>query len=192
MKKYLILVAFSFLLAATYAQDLKQRDSFKNEGLFGIVKAGFGVPLSVERQNGDSSTEDSGSKSSVFSLNAIGGYYIIPELSVGLGFGLDGLHNPSANTFPIYGDVRYYVKQEGNTWYGLLNYGRNLKLSDGFKKGELIRLGIGYKFFTGKTCWVADMHYGQYDVSLDGVAIRKTQHSYSYKRVIGFSVGIMF
>lgn len=187
-----LIVILSFCANAIYAQNLKSKDPFKNEEIFGIVKFGFGLPLSIEHQHGSVTDEIVSSKASVFSLNVIGGYYLVPELSIGIGLGLDGLHYPSSNTLPIYADFRYYVKDEGNSWYGVLDYGRNLKLSDAFRKGELIRIGVGYKFFTKGVCWVADMHYGQYDVSINGEPIRKTQYSYSYKRVLGFSVGIMF
>lgn len=193
MKKLiLMMIPLCIFFAQVSAQDRLKKDIYKNEGLFGIVKLGFGQPLLVDYQQGHETTEVGSSNSSVYSLNVIGGYYIVPELSVGLGFGLDGLHNPSANTFPLYADLRYYSKDEGNSWYGLFDYGRTLKLSDGFKKGEMIRIGVGYKFFTGKVCWVTDVTYGQYDVSIDGVAIRKTQNSYSYKKVIGFSIGLQF
>ncbi len=193
MKKVsLITIVLCFCLAQGYAQNVNKKDVYKNEGLFGILKVGLGQPLSVDYEHGRVTDEVGSSKTAIYSLNAIGGYYIVPEFSIGLGLGLDGLHNPTANTFPIYADLRYYVKDEGNSWYGLFDYGRTLKLSDGFKKSEVIRLGIGYKFFTGKMCWVADITYGQHNISIDGVAIRKTQNSYSYKRVIGFSVGLQF
>ncbi len=193
MKKLILMMIFlSVCLAQVFAQDTQKRDVYKNEGVFGIVKLGFGQPLSVDYEYKNKITEVGSSKSSVYSLNVIGGYYIVPEFSVGLGFGLDGLHNPSANTFPIYADLRYYSKDEGNSWYGLFDYGRTLKLSDSFKKGEMIRVGVGYKFFTGKVCWVTDLTYGHYDVSIDGVAIRKTQNLYTYKRVIGLSIGLQF
>lgn len=186
------ILLFSLISIELFSQDLKGEDTYKNENFFGIVKASLALPISVEYEN-DHATEKIGSlKSSILSLNAIGGYYLIPELSLGLGFGLDGFHNPTANTFPIYGDLRYYVKDEGDTWYGLLNYGKNLKLNDSFKKGELIRIGVGYKFFIGKVCWVADMHYGQYDISLDNKSIRESQKTYSFRQTLGFSIGIMF
>lgn len=188
----ILIFFFSVLLGGLNAQDLNRKDVFKNEGLFAIVKTGFGVPLNVEWQDGIETTKIGNSKSSLYFLDVIGGYYLIPELSLGIGVGLEGFHNPSSNTFPLYGDIRYYSEVEGNSWYASLSYGRNLELNNTFRKGELIRLGLGYKFFTGKVCWLADMHYGQYDVSLDGERIRKTQHSYSYRQTLGFSIGLMF
>lgn len=192
MKNYILTLLSILCVTAIYAQNLKSKDPYKNENFFGIVKFGIGLPLSVEHQQGHISKELGSSKTSVYSLNAIGGWVIVPEFSVGLGLGLDGFHSPSSNTFPLYLDLRYYTKDEGNTWYGLLDYGRGLKLNDTFRKGELIRIGVGYKFFTGNVCWLADMHYGQYDVSLDGEPIRKTQYLYSYKKALGFSIGILF
>lgn len=191
MKKY-ILIIVTLLGTMCYAQDFGKGSIAKKKKLFGLVKIGYAKPLELDLQRRGETVDISNSKAEIFSLNVVGGYYIMPKLSIGLGAGLDGLHMPSSNTFPLYGDIRYYMEEQGNSFYGVLNYGKTLRLSENFRNGNMFRIGFGYKFYTGKVCWIAAINYGKYTLSLDKNPPRKSVAKYTYGQVLGLSLGILF
>lgn len=174
MKKIVIILTSLLISVAVHAQNhLTKLD--KNTGLFGIVEASFiknySLIHSISGQNASDTHLDAG-QSVAYSLNVMMGYYVIPKrLSLGLGFGLDGYHVPDMNTAPLYGDLRYYLKSARKTPFVYLDYGGLVKLGDAFHKGQMLRIGAGYKFFVSKKlCMTTDLNFNFKSVSNTDVA----------------------
>ncbi|NJO01616.1 MAG: hypothetical protein HC880_07940 [Bacteroidia bacterium] len=81
----------------------------------------------------------------VVRVRTIFGRFLNPHLSIGLGAGLDGIHNPGFNTLPIFIDSRYYFSDAPQTPFLFLDLGYSVKLLDTFEQGVFTNFGIGYK-----------------------------------------------
>jgi hypothetical protein len=95
-----------------------------------------------------SSSQVDVSEARVNSLQTITGFYLNPNYSLGFGIGLDGYSNPDHNTMPVFLDLRAYLYDEKNTAFFLFNIGSTINAGDLFRRGGLIELGIGYKYYT--------------------------------------------
>lgn len=187
----------SILLAATVvcrAQTNVNKNGDKNTGLFGIIQGSyiknFNAYEETNVQNTDVNTNLNTKLSNAYSLNLVVGYYVIPKrLSAGLGFGLDGYNNPNANTAPLYGDVRFYFTSERNIPYVYANYGGLLQLGQGFHKGQVARIGAGYKFFVSKKlCMTADVSFVAKSISYTNEPVLRSKDALFIKGV-GFTLG---
>jgi len=79
-------------------------------------------------------------------LRTIFGYFITPKISAGVGFGLDGYHDPfDYNTAPLFLDVRGYLKDEPKTPFVFLNLGKSLAISEIHETGFFASIGVGYQ-----------------------------------------------
>jgi hypothetical protein len=113
---------------------------------------------------------------------------ILGRLSAGLGFGLDGYHNPDMNTAPLFGDVRFYFTSERSIPFVYVDYGGLVKLGEAFHKGQTARLGVGYKFFvTKKLCITADASVSSKYISFTNQAVNS--RNAMYVKSIAFTVG---
>lgn len=83
------------------------------------------------------------------SLRALVGYYINPKMAIGLGFGLDGLAQPTWNTAPLFLNGKYWLWQRENGLYADVNLGALLPMSILFDPGVHADAGIGYKLKWG-------------------------------------------
>lgn len=137
MKKILLLI-FLFLGINLYSQE--------NRKLWGAFEVGYGITLS---DNGDLFDVNFGNNNKMYisSLRAIIGYYIMPELSLGLGIGLNSYTKPGLNTLPIWLDVRYHpflnkkFQINGDIGYAMAT-------SENYLDGKLIAdLSFGYELF---------------------------------------------
>jgi hypothetical protein len=72
-------------------------------------------------------------------------YLISPNLSLGIGTGLEGYHSPNHNTLPLYIDARGYLKNKINTPFAFINLGKSLKLGPEFQTGTTGSINIGYR-----------------------------------------------
>ncbi|NDV82447.1 hypothetical protein [Bacteroides sp. 51] len=140
MKKILLLI---FLFTAPY---LSSQDSKK---LWGGIEIGYGISLS---DDGDSYNTSYGSenKMAISSIRGVIGYYIIPELSLGAGVGLNSYTKPGVNILPVWFDIRYHpftnkkIQLNGDLGYTVVT-------SESKQKGKLLTdLSIGYKLFNFK------------------------------------------
>ena len=91
-------IAFCVLFAANIHA---QNDEFRNKGLFNITQVGFELVNHAELDGISLPVDDAGATS----IRTITGYFILPHLSAGVGFGLDRHNNPGANTVPLFLDV---------------------------------------------------------------------------------------
>lgn len=185
------------LLIALASQAQSQmkitKDPDNNIGLFGIIQASYIKNYKASfRQiepGSDKTTNLDTKNSNTYSLNMIVGYFILPKrLSLGMGFGLDGYHNPNANTAPLYGDLRFYLTSGRNIPYLYIDYGYLVKLGVDFHKGQVGRIGVGYKFFVSKKlCMTADVSFTAKSVSYTNDAVRP--HNALNIKGIGFTLG---
>lgn len=149
-KKVLILslYLFSFMLNSK-SQSTNQN---KNRGFFNITKLSL---HSVHRVDEDYSEPGVGgfrlnrreSNSMAFGIQTINGWFLFPYLSAGIGIGYDYYNSPEFHTFPVYLDLRAYFSDSGNGFYLNLDAGTLLNFDKRYSKGQVVNLGLGYKFF---------------------------------------------
>jgi hypothetical protein len=194
MKKALLILSVMMMAAVVQAQNPENnvKDPDKNTGLFGVIQGSYIKNYSVIRSISgqySSDTELDASQSKALSLNVLMGYYVIPKrLSLGLGFGLDGYSNPGMNTAPLYGDLRFYMTSERNIPFVYLDYGGLVKFGETFHKGQLLKLGTGYKFFvSNKLCMTADIGFAFKSVSYTDQAI--SPKDAVFVKGVAFTVG---
>ena len=82
-------------------------------------------------------------------MRFIAGHYITSQLSVGLGAGFDGYHDPNSNTIPLFIDARGYLKNARNTPFASVNLGYAVAITDSFEQGLLGNFNVGYKIYLG-------------------------------------------
>lgn len=169
------------------AQDFKYENSGRKNHWFFATEAAFKIPMKVENTYYGRKTSEKNSRSRGLSLNATGGYFLLNQLSVGAGLGLNRFNSPGMNGFPVYGDVRFYSTESGDGFYALLDAGAYLRLNDGFPKGSFARLGLGYKFRVIGVDWLAGATYEYHHFK-----IKDADTTYDFPQTIGLSIGVMF
>lgn len=153
---------FTLFLVGTVAQSQDDK-----KGFFNLTRLGYHNITSVERSVatsglGTTATDLPTSGSYVGSLNNITGYFITNRLSLGLGFGLDGMHNPNLNSLPVFLDVRGYLAKSDNSLYGYLNVGPNIDpgiKNAVFQTGATVNLGVGYQLEISDQLFQIDLAY---------------------------------
>jgi len=197
MKRTIVILSILFMGAVSQAQEQKNMIiSNRNTGLFGILQASYIKNYNAYRiisgSDGVQKINLKTTGSNTYSLNAIFGYFVIPKrLSIGVGFGLDGYHNPDINTAPLYGDIRFYFTSERNIPYIYVDYGGLIQLGQEFHKGQVGRIGIGYKFFVSKKlCLVADVSFAAKSISYSNDPVLKSDDAVFIKG-IGFTLGFL-
>lgn len=134
----LILLLVNFLGAKGQDPDIAKTGNF-----FVIVQAGYNIGVSNIKINNNASLKNN---VRMYRIRAIAGYFVTPRLSLGLGAGLDGFHEPSYNTMPATADVRYFFGTSPNHPFVNLNTGYSIKVGENFKSGLYEGLSIGYIF----------------------------------------------
>lgn len=181
------------------SSNAANKDEKKNKGLYSVVELGGykGVKLTTDLPF---TTDNSHTKS----LRLILGYFINPYVSGGIGFGADRYENPGANTFPLFIDIRGYLKNTRNTPFIFIDAGKTIVFaSQAQEGGNLVDTGIGYKFFIGKkTCLVAKTGYNYFHnkewvwMSTDYQSFDPSPDTYRWfylkRESITFSIGLMF
>lgn len=143
--KHVFLILFLCVYSLSL-QGQKKQQVKKNQGIFNITEIGYlpgsgNINYDVYTVTNDART---------YRLRSIFGYFINPHLSVGVGIGLDGYHEPDHNTMPLFIECRGYLKDQRNTFYGFLDLGKSLGVNETFRSGLFLNSGVGYKFFLTK------------------------------------------
>ncbi len=157
MKKAIIFSLYICLISGIssliYAQDEK-----RNKGFFGAIEAGYLKSLSADGDYISYPSEEW--KLYGKSIRFYFGYFINAHFSAGIGLGADRYEKPGANTFPLFIDLRGYLKDSKNTPFLFFDAGNSLKFSEAQEKGFLLDTGLGYKFFVSKRfCLLGSVGY---------------------------------
>jgi hypothetical protein len=158
---FVLLTTISSLKAQTqFDQD---RDPKKNSDLYVIPEVNFGYGFldtnypflpNTEKK----STFDNYSPLS-YTLSMSVGYNLTPQYAAGVGIAYERYMEPNANSLPLYIDLRGYLKDAKNTPFAFAKLGESFSWWKTLEPGEWVNLGVGYKFFIGKTCLTTSLGY---------------------------------
>lgn len=88
------------------------------------------------------------------SLRVVNGWFITNQFSLGLGVGQENFAINGgfvgSNLFQVFGDVRYYFKNQKATFFAYGQAGPSLAISNLHDRGTMYNLGMGYKFKIGQ------------------------------------------
>lgn len=190
MRTAITLILTALLTQALYSQDY---DRNKNERFFNITKFSY-INVNDVVFDGFGTGDDNFStdNSRANSLQTIGGYFLNPNFSVGLGIGLDGYHYPNYNTLPLFIDLRGYFVDGKNSAFAFLDVGTVFKVSDSYRKGRMLEVGVGYKFFAASNIAMIASINGTFK----GLSLTDENYTTSDRTValrgIGFTIGFIF
>lgn len=149
IKRLLLLIGLTWCLpeqAAAQSAAVGEKKN-KNSGWFNVTQLGYSRGFGTARFRDDVVVRNGGY---VGRLRTTFGYFVTPHTSVGLGFGLDGYHNPGYNTAPLVADARYYWNPTGNSPFVAANAGYSLGLARAFQRGAVGSANAGYRFIWGR------------------------------------------
>jgi hypothetical protein len=132
-------IFFIFTMAISsvgFAQGQKKSHNLYGVFQFGYLKGTGNIEFNDVR---------TANKGNAFRARISGGYYITPKFSTGLGWGLEGYHDPDYNLAPLFVESRYFLKPMGNALFIQANAGYQLSLSNEFRKGTYLGIYGGYK-----------------------------------------------
>ncbi len=142
--RYSIILIFSFGINTVFAQDKKEKKSH----FYNITQFGYGIGIGkVNYKQIDNKVSYEGHS---FRLRTEFGYYDPNHFNIGIGFGLDGYHESTMNTAPLFASFRYYLSQSRNPFFVLTNIGYSIKLNETFERGGLGSLEFGKKITLGR------------------------------------------
>ncbi len=168
-KDIISLVIFSiFFTLLSNAQENNPLTK-QEKGYFNITELGYYAGLNDRTiQTGPNEFSRTYATVNTISLRNINGLFITNHLSLGVGLGLDGFQIKNGafyNTFQLFGDVRYYFKNQDNTWYAYGNLGKAVKIDPAFQEGLSGGGGIGIKFMPSwKTAILVSAGYQEQEI----------------------------
>jgi len=155
-----------FFAASLAAQDQyrQERDPNKNSELYLIpeIRVGYSFLNTNYKTSVASLPINSDTYNSytplLYSATVSFGYHVSPFLAGGLGLGIEQYSQPDGTALPTFIDLRGYLKDAKNTPFANVKLGTCFKFGV-FQAGYWANLGVGYKFFAGKTCLTAALGY---------------------------------
>ena len=197
--KNITLIIPLLLSVFSFGQESHKKDEFRNKGYFNITRFSYINTNVVEREtftpeSGIVVTDLSAENSRAFTLQTINGYFISPYFSLGVGFGLDGYHNPDINTMPLFLDVRAYLNNNYDSPFIALDLGTLVKIEPELRQGRTFQASAGYKLFIEREkriALIADIGYTYKSISFDGNSIRNSEDFYQLNG-LSLSLGIIF
>ncbi len=169
MKIKLILFLVSIAAISTLqaqSQFNQDRDPKKNSDLYFIPEINFGYgflatnyPLPPFSYNKITKAIYDGYTPMSYTLSLSAGYHFTPQYAAGVGIAYERYMQPNANSLPLYIDLRGYLKDAKNTPFAFAKLGESFSWWKTFEPGDWVNLGVGYKFFVGKTCLTASIGY---------------------------------
>ena len=176
-----VLILFSNSLFAQNA--IIPRKTKQEKGYFSILEMGYFLGTSyLSDPNNDRS-----SPLNVRSLRTVNGIFLNPNLSLGIGIGVDGNDTNRFgffNTFLVYADARYYLKNNVDGWFLYSDLGSAVKIDNSFEKGLFLNMGGGYKFNVGKVILVPSLGYNQQNFGIYNTDYRNSS--------LALKIGFMF
>lgn len=175
----------------------QEKDEYRNKGFFNITRFSYILVDNVKQDvfvpgTGNFSYDLPSNKAGAYSLQTINGYFFNPYLSAGIGVGLDGYHDPNINTFPLFAEVRAYLKDGSNSPFAYMDYGGLIKISDNFKKGNMFNIGAGYKIFVSdRIALMPEISYSVKNISLTDEKVKTSDDTVNITG-IQFGIGVIF
>jgi hypothetical protein len=191
MKNIFYFLTASILISNNlYSQETKARNK-QEKGFFNITELGYYFGVNDKKTQIDQRTIARSIKDVyTLSLRNVSGIFLTNKFSLGAGVGLDGFQVKNSdfyNTFQLFGDVRYYFKNQDNTWYVYGNLGSAVKIDPVFSKGLSGGGGIGSKFMIGwKTAMTASFGYQEQNIKGAPIIIKNRIPSVAVKAGILF------
>lgn len=125
------------------------------------------------------------------SLRVISGWNFSPHFSTGLGIGADRFENPGANTFPVFIDLRGYLKNQAKTTFAYLNLGKAVTFSEAQEKGNIVDVGFGYRgVLTGKSKLIFKVGY--YYFKTTNWILYESKNYYLKRNSLKLAIGVEF
>lgn len=144
MSYHFIIICIFICSISVYGQSVKQKES----KFYNITEIGYGLGIGkIKLKNSNQKIDNNGYS---VRLRTQFGYFLSRQFSVGLGFGLDGYHEVTANTAPLFLDARYYFSHQPKSLFVFLNSGYALPLSSNFETGYMGAIVLGKKISTRK------------------------------------------
>ena len=175
-----IFLLTSNLVAQVNPKPIKTK---QEKGYFSILEMGYFLGTSyLSDPNNDRS-----SPLNVRSLRTVNGIFLNPNLSLGIGIGVDGNDTKRFgffNTFLVYADARYYLKNNVDGWFLYSDLGSAVKIDNSFEKGLFLNMGGGYKFNVGKVILVPSLGYNQQNFGIYNTDYRNSS--------LALKIGFMF
>lgn len=141
MKTFRYLFFISILILPLTSHLYAQGKRTRQGEIYGIVEAGYGNGTGKIRfKTINTRTPYEGY---FIRLRTEIGYKFTDRLGTGIGFGLDGYHNFTANTAPLFVAVHYALNSEPNSFTVFGKMGYSIPLAANFEKGYMVNLGIG-------------------------------------------------
>jgi hypothetical protein len=115
-----------------------------NRKLWGGLEVGYGLSIS-DKGGIYKYSYGNDTKMSISYVRGILGYYIVPQMSVGIGIGLSSYTKPAVNTVPVCLDLRYHpvVNTHNLVLNGSLGYSL-LTSENELKEKILTDISVGY------------------------------------------------
>lgn len=158
--------SITLLLITFIGQHVMAQENVKSKGnYFNITEFGYHMGAQRHEINPQGDTFDNFAQA--LSLRTINGIFLTEKFSVGVGVGLEGYKTPGTgffqeSSFQVFGDARYYLKNEKNTPFAYADFGHSIQINDNFLKGINMGAGVGYKFsLRGKTAFQTSLGYSQ-------------------------------
>lgn len=193
-RKRIFVFMFMFISLSNVAQNNDDK-----KGFFNLTRVGYHNITSIERSVatpgfGTTATDLPTNGSYVGSLNNITGYFITNRLSLGLGIGLDGMHNPDLNALPVFLDVRGYLAKSDNSLYSYLNVGPNInpRIKNAvFQTGVTVNFGIGYQVEFFEQLFQIDLAYNAKNL-IAPVGSERNPEVSTRTNAFSLNIGIIF
>ncbi|WP_113639594.1 hypothetical protein [Nubsella zeaxanthinifaciens] len=184
MKKITLLLISLCWLQVSFAQEITKQE----KGYFNLTELGyFAVNNDYETQITPSSFSVIYDGAYAISLRNINGWFVTNKLSVGLGVGLENYTRKSSsaiydNTFQIFLDARYYLKNKVNTFFAYADVGSSVAISDVIEKGPMFNLGLGYKLkMTKRTALVGSLGFIDQTIKEEAPVYKNRYYGFAFK-----------
>lgn len=194
MKKIVLLSIAVIFNNCIYAQS----DDNKNKGYFNLSKVSFhfvnniSEDVFIPNQGGNTHHLDT-DNAYAYSINTINGWFVFPWLSAGVGVGYEYQNTMNFHLVPAYIDLRAYLSKSRSAFYLFADYGIIAGLNKNVATGEMLNIGLGYKFFITKTlCMTAGLGFNSYTLlEVSGYPEPDLIHDFSVSST-SINIGFLF
>ncbi len=152
MKKIIcVITAIVLISLQSKAQEINKQET----GYFNLTEVGYFNGKNTLSLAGATNPTVFTNDTYTLSLRNINGVFLSPTFSIGAGLGLDGYtfsksNSRFTNTFLFFADVRYYLKDQAQTFFIYGDLGASIAIDDNIAKGPMIDAGAGYKLMLTK------------------------------------------